>query len=389
MRILFLYPRSLDAKYSIGGVAEFLCSITPELKALDVESIIYSGDKKAKTLTQPEFTLATTTVYNGPFLKPGWWVNSRKLSHAIEVCHKEKIDLIHAQGTYTSGFMAAEIHQRTGIPFVVTSHSDILATNSKRMRRRNVQRRCQHVLKQAAAVTHLTPMMESFSHALFDTSAKSTVIGNGIDCKAWLPFVNNIERSYLLGIGRLERGKGFHILIDMFAELIRRGIKTSLVIAGKGSEEPALLAQAKQHGLNTHAGPVDINNIPEKSVIFCGYIRDDAKKQLIAESQLILFATQPQLWEEAFGIVQLEAMAAGKAILASNTQVTEYLEQAGMQCSRVEPENITAWVNQAEKLLKDAELRKKMGQANLLAVSQFDWQPIAKQYRDVYASVVA
>jgi glycosyltransferase involved in cell wall biosynthesis len=295
--------------------------------------------------------------------------------------------VIHAQGTYTAGFMAWKIQQRTGIPYVVTSHSDILTTNSKRMNRSNVQRRCRNVLKHAAAVTHLTPMMETISHQLYDTREKSTVIGNGIDCQSWLPFTNLAEKNYIVGMGRFERGKGFHILIEMFAQLIARGMKTSLVIAGKGNEEAALFAQVKNLGLNLVTNFTDFTAIPEKSVIFPGYVRDDVKKRLIAESQLVLFATQPQLWEEAFGIVQLEAMAAGKPILASDTNVTRFLEKSGMQCRIVEPDNIHAWADQAELLLNDSGLRKKMGDANIEAVVDFDWQPIAEKYRDVYASV--
>ena len=50
MRILFLYPRTLDAERSVGGVAEFLCSLTPALKNNKIDSIIYAGDKNSKQL---------------------------------------------------------------------------------------------------------------------------------------------------------------------------------------------------------------------------------------------------------------------------------------------------------------------------------------------------
>lgn len=387
MRVLFLYPRPLDAARSNGGVAEFLCALAPTLKSTGVDPIIYAGDKSTHELIKSENTLAEAIVYNGPFLKPSWWVRASKLAAVLEVCRKEKIDVIHAQGTYTAGFMAWKIHQRTGLPYVVTSHSDILATNSKRINRANVKRRCQNVLKHASAVTHLTPMMETVSHQLYPTHEKSRIIGNGIDCASWLPYAKLPEKNYLLGIGRLERGKGFHILIEMFAKLMARGASSSLIIAGKGHEERALFEQVKNLGLNLITDFNDFSAIPEKSVIFTGYVRDQVKKRLIAESKLVLFATQPQLWEEAFGIVQIEAMAAGKSILASDTKVTRFLAQSGMQCRIVEPDNINTWADQALGLLNDDELRNKMGEKNLHAVSQFDWQPIANQYREVYASI--
>src|SRR5437868_4741687 len=118
MRILFLYPRTLDVKHSVGGVAEFLCSLTQELKKLNVNSVIYAGDKTVKQVTKPTQVLTDATVYNGPFIKPHWLPFYGKLSAALDVCRKENIDIIHAQGTYTAGFMALKIHERMGIPYV-------------------------------------------------------------------------------------------------------------------------------------------------------------------------------------------------------------------------------------------------------------------------------
>ncbi len=389
MRVLFLYPRTLDSNTSVGGVAEFLCSLTPELKLLDVDPIIYSGDKTLRSLSKPAQVIKEATIYSGPFIKPGFFVSSGKLVAVLTLCSQMKIDVIHAQGTYTAGFMALQIFKRTKIPYVVTSHSDILLTNSKRMNRSNVQRRCRQVLKHAAFVTHLTPNMADESHHLWDTREKSTTIGNGIDCQAWQSYFGLPEKNYILGIGRLERGKGFHVLIDMYAKLLARGCTTtSLVIAGTGTEEKNLHSQVKNLNLNLVTDYSDFSHIPEKSVIFTGYVRGEAKKRLIAHSQFVLFSTQPDLWEEAFGIVQLEAMAAGKPVIASNTQVTRFLQSKGLQAALVKPDDVNAWAEQSAELLKDANKRKQLGSANVIAAAQFDWRPIAKEYRDVYKKCV-
>jgi len=387
MHVLFLYPRTLDSSRSVGGVAEFLCALTPALKSLGVNPIIYAGDKTLSQIIKPSQIIADATIYNGPFIKPGFFVSKRKLIPILELCRQTKIDVIHAQGTYTAGFMALQLYKNAKIPYVVTSHSDILITNSKRINRGNVQRRCRQVLKYASAVTHLTSMMEDVSHQLWDTREKSTTIGNGIDCDSWRAYSRLPEKNYILGIGRLERGKGFHVLIAMYAELIQRGVTTSLIIAGKGTEEKNLLSQAQQLGLKVVTDFNDFSHIPEQSVIFTGYVRNEAKMRLIAQSQFVLFATQPDLWEEAFGIVQLEAMAAGKPMIASDTNATRLLHQAGLQVRIVEPSNVSAWADHAVLLLNNADLRKQLGVANLQAVMQFDWQPIAKQYWDVYAKI--
>jgi glycosyltransferase involved in cell wall biosynthesis len=117
-------------------------------------------------------------------------------------------------------------------------------------------------------------------------------------------------------------------------------------------------------------------------------VRDDAKKRLIAQSQFVLFSTQPDLWEEAFGIVQLEAMAAGKPLIASNTQVTRFLQSKGLKAALVKPDDADAWAEQAAVLLNDANRRKQLGSANVIAAAHFDWRPIATEYRDVYKTCV-
>jgi glycosyltransferase involved in cell wall biosynthesis len=384
MRVLFLFPRPLDARTS-GGVAEFLYSLTPLLNDLDVEPVIYAGDKALSKLTGPVSLPGKVSVYSGPFLKPGWFVSRRRLAPVLELCRQTKIDVVHAQGTYTAGFLAMQIRKQLHIPYVVTSHNDILETNSRRMKRWNVKQRCRNVLKHASIVTHLTSIMEDASHRLLDTREKSVTIGNGIDCSAWQAYAGLPEQDYLLGIGRLERGKGFHILLDMYPELLARGVTTSLVIAGKGNAEKELHDQARKLGLNLITDFSDYSQIPEKSVIFTGYVRGEAKQRLIAQSKCILFPTQPSLWEEAFSIAQLEAMAAGKAMIASDTAATRYLQSSGLQALVVEPENVNAWAGQALLLLRDNDLRRQSGMANLRAASQFDWRPIARQYRDVYA----
>lgn len=389
MRILLLHSRPLEFGKTTGGVPEFLFAITQQYKELGIDVSIYAGHKSFKTLSHTSTAHDSVKIYSGPILEPGFFISRKNIMPLAELCRREKIQLLHAQGTYTPGFMVRELAKLTRLPYVVTSHSDIHPVNSMRLKRRNVRSRLRRILEQASWVTHLTPVMEQASHQLFDTSNKSTLIHNGIDVESWLPYQQRPEKNYLLGIGRLERGKGFHILIEMYAELIRRGHTTSLVIAGTGQEDQALRAQCANLGLNVINGWNGNYAFPEKSVIFTGYVRGELKFQLIAESQCVLFATQPDLWEEAFGIVQLEAMAAGKPLVASDIAASKYLEKLGMQAVIVPPKDIDAWTDGVERLLNAPALRRVQGDANAAAIQQFHWRGIAKQYQEVYQAVLA
>lgn len=371
MRILLLFNRPIEATIKTSGVSEFIKLLPPALKAVGTESLVYTSGS-SRELIGPTTPMSNGTLcYEGPYAKPAWFVSKKNILPLAEFCKKEKIQVVHAQGTYRSGFMAMELHKLTGIPYVITSHGDIAPVNSERMNRKKILRRCQKILQHAAAVTHLTPAMAEISHQIYDTKNKSTIIANGIDVSDWPPYQNLAEKNYLLTIGRLIPEKGFHILIDAYAKLHQKGIQTSLVIAGTGPFENELQRQAKQLGL-------------AENVIFTGYISGDEKKRLIAESQAILFAPQPAIWEEAFGLVQLEAMAAGKPLIASDTAATRYLHTLGLQTSFARPDDTNDWAEKITQLLLDPILRKKMGMINKENVHQFDWKNIANQYQDVY-----
>ncbi|TAK76743.1 MAG: glycosyltransferase family 1 protein [Gammaproteobacteria bacterium] len=384
MKILFLSHRYADTV--IGGLAEFLHYLPLALQAYGVNSIIYTQAKNKNTtqLLAPELLSNHILHYTGPFLKPRFFPAKNELLPLITLCQQEKIDLIHAQGTYRAGYMAMHASKHTGIPYIITSHSDILEANSKRLQRRNIQKRCQKILRQAAFVTHLTPLMTQASHQLYDTSDKSEIIHNGIDVAAWRTYPHQPMQDYLFAIGRLEPEKGFSILIDAYAALRKQGITTSLVIAGTGSHEAALQAQAKQLGLEVVTDFQVGMPIPKASLIFTGYVRGDEKKHLFSQARLILFPTQPNAWQEAFGIVLLEAMAAGKAIVASDSSTSRYLQTLGMQAQLVTPDRVSAWVQAIASLLSHPSLGETMGQDNHRYIETFAWEKIAKAYATVY-----
>lgn len=386
LRVLFLH-RHADEK-GIGGVMEYLHYLPLFLKRNGVQTFLYRERKNSSEETNnPIFFQNGMPVYSGPFPKPSFIFSAKKLKEIIDLCHREKIGLIHAQGTYRSGYLAMQVYKHTGIPYIVTSHSDI-APNSGRMKRKKVLKYCQNILKNASHVTHLSPPMAEFSHRIYPTHDKSTLIGNGIDLSEWHSSKTFSEQNYLLALGRFEVEKGFHILIDAYAQLYNKGANISLVLAGAGSAEAMFFDRVKQHGLPLVKDLKNISTIPERSVVFTGYVRGEIKRQLIEKSKMILFSTLPALYEEPFGIVQIEAMAAGKPLVASDSAVTRYLKTLGLQALLVEPDSASHWAEQISNLLDDHFQREQLGKKNLENASQFDWDFIAKQYKDVYLKTV-
>src|SRR5262249_6683038 len=108
------------------------------------------------------------------------------------------------------------------------------------------------------------------------------------------------RRSYILAFGRLIYKKGFDLLLTAFAQIAPRYQEVDLILAGEGEERDALRAQAQQSGL-------------EGRVHFFGRATPEEVVRLLNGC---LFVAVPSRIEP-FGIVALEALAAGKRVLAT------------------------------------------------------------------------
>lgn len=114
-----------------------------------------------------------------------------------------------------------------------------------------------------------------------------------IDAGAWKPCY---EGSYALFVGRLSSEKGVATLIRA-AALAK---EVPLRVVGSGPDEARLVALARKHGA--------------ANVVFAGHRVGD---ELAAEYAGARFVVAPSVWYEVFGLIALEAYAAGKPVLAS------------------------------------------------------------------------
>jgi glycosyltransferase involved in cell wall biosynthesis len=108
-----------------------------------------------------------------------------------------------------------------------------------------------------------------------------------------------LERPVVLGVGRLERVKGFDRLIGAFAQVVREHPEWSLRICGSGTEHEALQAQIDEHGLGGH-------------VELAGRVTDIEREM----EQASLFVLSSRA--EGFPLAMLEAMAKGLPVVSFN-----------------------------------------------------------------------
>jgi glycogen synthase len=200
--------------------------------------------------------------------------------------------------------------------------------------------------------------------------AETTVIRNGIDADRW-PFATRRPRTgppELLYVGRLEYEKGVHDAIAALARVRHAHPGTTLTIAGEGTQRESLLEQARKHRVR-------------KATRFVGRL-DHA--ELLALLHRADVAVLPSHYEP-FGLVALEAAAAGTPLVTSNIGgLGEAVidGETGLSCPPREVAELAKAICAALDDPPAAQRRARAARERLTA--DFDWHTVADETAQVY-----
>jgi phosphatidyl-myo-inositol alpha-mannosyltransferase len=200
-------------------------------------------------------------------------------------------------------------------------------------------------------------------------------IPNGIDIKKFQTkptlAVKHPKMKTILYIGRLEGRKGLKYLIRAFKELSDRNQDVQLLIAGSGPDESKLRDY--------------VNELEVPRVTFMGFISDRDKIHYLHRADVFCSAANRG---ESFGIVLLEAMAAGCPIVAGdNLGYQSVLKETGA-LSLVNPKDTVDFARRLEIMMSDQGLRKLWLDWAVKYVQQYSWDKVVGQYEDAYKAAV-
>ncbi|MBN9088903.1 MAG: glycosyltransferase [Reyranella sp.] len=154
---------------------------------------------------------------------------------------------------------------------------------------------------------------------------------------------------FAFACGRLIPYKGYEVLIDAVS-----GTDLRVVIVGEGPLRESLLAQAKERGV-------------ADQIVFAGAVDDETVRDLYCGCEFLVFPSVTQ--GEAFGLVQLEAMAAGRPVI--NTWLMTSVPTVsldGVSGLTVEPRDPVVLREAMLKLWNDTELRERLGAGALTRI---------------------
>jgi phosphatidylinositol alpha-mannosyltransferase len=204
------------------------------------------------------------------------------------------------------------------------------------------------------------------------------VIPNGIDFPRFFqryPLLPELadDRPTVLFVGRLEKRKGLRYLLRAWPMVLERVPNARLVVVGRGRPLEGYRRFAARHGWSS------------ADVVFAGYV---ASEDLPRYYQACDVFCAPNTGQESFGIVLLEAMAAGAPIVASDIPGYRDVVVHGEHGLLVEPQNPGAISDAVCRLLSSPELRASMRQAGPATARDYDWPRVASQVLDYYDEVL-
>jgi glycosyltransferase involved in cell wall biosynthesis len=228
------------------------------------------------------------------------------------------------------------------------------------------------VLKNASIVIALSEDMKSKMTNICEKD-KIIILQNGIEPEKFRDFKrepnNNIKKTILF-VGTLRSVKGVNYLIEAMAIISTKLSTIDLLIVGDGPERAKLETLVKELNLQncTHfEGKVSNEKIPE----------------YMERADLFVL---PSL-SESFGIVNLEAMASGLPIVATNVGGLPEVVKNGENGLLVEPRNSKALAEKVLLLLDNIDLYNKISSINKENAKNYSWDKIAEKLEAVYRRI--
>ena len=291
-------------------------------------------------------------------------------------------DLVHVHShRYGHVLQAAAVSDRLGIPLVVSLHYHPADRREPAWKRGLL--RLQDVgfgatAYRVARALVVQTALEGRWVSEFAPAAKLRVIPPGIDLAAWSRPEEDraaelgLPAEYFLFVGRVAPNKGLPTLVDALAALGPADRRPLVLMGRDWGERAALEERARAKGVG------DV-------VRFLGHVPDlGAYRAVIRGARALVL---PSEWE-AFGLVLLEAMAAGTPTIASAVGgVPEVLDEG--RAGRLVPYgDAPALTGALREVLLDSATTARRVEAARARVRRFDWSETAERHRALYREVL-
>jgi len=367
---------------SVGGVQSHILGLAGQLKEMGHEVVIVTKEmeqSEAQGGLYPdgvrEIRAKRLTATEHVLMPP----DPRDLRNLLR---RERFDVVHAHHAFTpTPLLSLDAAYRLGVPSVLTNHSITFANSSDLIWgpvsqvlpfKRYISLADRVIAVSGSAAEFIERFMEG---------GQAVVIPNGVDVGRFgepKPVPRSVvdpdrfEHPMILGVGRLAFRKGFHLLVESMPRVLSRHPGARLYVAGKGM---------MMGFLGLLAESLDM----EGKVNLMGYVPDDALPWLYKVCDVFVL---PSVSAESFGITLIEAMAAGRPVVASRIGGVPEIIDDGINGLLFEPWDSRGLSDALCALLGDPRRAEDLGRRARMSVEEnYSWPKVARRIEEVYMEV--
>ena len=350
MRIGLVCPYSFNVP---GGVQAHVLDLAARLREMGHHTEVLGPASEAVEL--PEWVTrggaAVPVRYNGSVARLSFGPQVRRIArHFIE---RGNFDILHVHEPNSPSYSMAALRMATG-PIVATYHASAESSYALKLVLPAIRGSLEKI-RAGIAVSEEARRWQSQQ-----VGTDPVIIPNGVDTARFQVARRTPGRQAMpevVFLGRLdEPRKGLDVFLQAVDKLPR---KPRVTVIGAGAPREVV------------------------GVEFTGLVSEDEKAEILGRADIFV---APNLGGESFGIILVEAMAAGCAVIASDIPAFAAVcgEDAGLLFP---PGDASALAQQLQLLIDDVPLRTTLSARGVERAEDFDWSVVACRVLAVYEAV--
>lgn len=369
LSIAFLYDDTLD---SSDGVAQYVKRLG-KFYSQQGHSVSYLvGQTKINNWSGGRvYSLARN-------LKVSWGGNRLsislfpKLNRITKVLADNDFDIIHVQVPY-SPFMAQPVINRSGEKTVVVGTVHVFPANKLAILGSKILKVIYgRSLKRFDHIASVSRAAQSYAKEAF--GLETVISPNIVDLSEFeTKESQSAAERKIVFLGRLVERKGVQYLIQAFAGIAADHTDVKLVIAGDGVQRDKLEGLVKKHNL-------------KDQIDFLGYASEEQKVQVLSGAEIACF---PSLYGESFGIVLIEAMAAGAGVVVGGDNPGYRTVLEATPQALVNPKDVDSFSKSLMDFLDNPKLAKKIHTIQQAEVAKYDIHKVGSEWLKLYLQLIA
>lgn len=322
--------------------------------------------------TDPEGGLPAFEAHDGvDIVRRPAWPRKRDLYFAPGVWREIMVrdwDILHVQGYHTFvAPLAMAAALRKGKPFVLTFHSGGHSSALRNLIRVPQTAMLRPLARRAARLIGVSQFeADHFSRLLRVPRTRFAVIGNGAELPPPSARKRNSSAPLIISVGRLEKYKGHHRVIEAFPLVRAKYPGAKLRVVGDGPFKSALLEQVARLGLQdcVKIGPIAAD-------------KRTAMADLFAEASLLALLSD----YEAHPVAVMEAISLGTSVLTGDSSGFIELAERGI-VRAISPQN-------SPHTIANAMMEAMESTPPQIDLDLSNWADCTRQLLEVYTGVVA